>query len=451
VTELVKLFCTVVLISVLTNLFYFQLRIAKPEIIIVPDTYLQIQEAINHASPEDTIFVKAGIYAEHIIIETNNLKIIGENKYTTIIDGQGTSTVVNIKANNTVFEGFTIKNSGYNSTDSGIYIDHSINSQISNNNVIESNLGLYLHTSSNIVLRNNSMTTNHYNFGVYGDNLQEYIHDIDATNMVDGKPLIYWVGKNSEQTPVNAGYIAIVNSTNITLQDLTISKNWQSVLFAYSTNSDIRNITATKNMDCVWVLNCTACSITNSTISDNNWGGIALVDSSACSVYDNNINNNVEYGVLLSDSSDNLFYHNNFINNTSQVWLFGVNSNKWDVGYSTGGNFWSDHSCTDGKRGVGQNQTGSDGICDLPFTIDSNNTDQYPLTTPWKPQSLQSLSISLVSCIVTGLVILIMCVLILYLVKIRKQKSSIRNLRFHNYARNWFLFLVGKRVKVSVK
>jgi hypothetical protein len=49
VTEWVKLFCTVVLISVLTNLFYVQPSIAKPEIITVPDNYLQIQEAINHA------------------------------------------------------------------------------------------------------------------------------------------------------------------------------------------------------------------------------------------------------------------------------------------------------------------------------------------------------------------------------------------------------------------
>jgi parallel beta-helix repeat protein len=449
VTEWVKLFCTVVLVSVLTNLFYVQPSIAKPEIITVPDNYLQIQEAINHANPEDTIYVKAGTYPEHIIIEKNNLKIIGENKCTTIIDGQDTDTVVNIKANNTVFQGFTIRNSGHNSTDSGINTDHSINSQISNNNVIECNLGLYLHASSNITLRNNTMTTNQYNFGVYGDNLQEYIQDIDTTNTVNEKPIIYWVGKNNEQPPVNAGYIAIINSTNMTLQDLTLSKNWPAILLAYSTNSDIKNITATNNMDCIWILNCTACSLTNSTISDNNWGGIALVDSSACSIHDNNINNNAEYGVLLSDSSNNSFYHNNFINNTSQVWLFGANSNNWDNGYSTGGNFWSDHSCTDEKRGVGQNQTGNDGICDLPFTIDSNNTDQYPLTTPWKPQSLQSLSISLVSCIVAGLVILITCVLILYSVKIRKQKSSIRNLRFHNYARNWFcLFLFGKR-KVS--
>jgi parallel beta-helix repeat protein len=444
VKDLANFFCIVLLLSVLTNVFHLQLSVAKSEI-VVPDAFSSIQEAINHAIPGDVIYVKAGIYLENIVIENNNLKILGENKYTTIIEGPGTGSVVYLKANNTLFNGFTIKNSGYNFTDSGIYIDHSINSQISDNNVIENNLGLYLYASSNIVLRNNSMITNLYNFGVYGDNLQEYIHDIDTTNTVDGKPLIYLVNQTDRKAPVNSGYVAIVNSTNISLQDLTLSRNWPAVLFAYSTNSDIRNITATRNMDCIWILNCSACSVTNSTISDNNWGGIAFVDSSACSAYGNNINNNAEYGVLLSGSSDNLFYQNNFINNTNQVWLFGFTSNIWDDGYSMGGNFWSNYGCTDDKRGSEQNQAGNDGICDLPFIIDSNNSDHYPLTTPWSTQSLNNPSISLILYVIAGIVILTTCIIILYLIKTRIKKSSIRSLRFNSYAGNWFcLFPVRK-------
>jgi parallel beta-helix repeat protein len=438
--------------SILTNVFHVQLNIANPEIIIVSNTYLSIQEAINHARPGETIYVKAGVYLEHIVIGKNNLKIVGENKYTTIIDGQGTGTVVYVKANSTVFDGFTIKNSGYNFTDSGIYIDHSLKAYISDNNVIDSNLGIYLYASSNIVLRNNNMTTNRYNFGVSGDNLQDYIHDIDASNMVDGKPLIYWVNQTNRQPPVNAGYIAIVNSTKITLQDLTLSRNWQAVLFAYSTNSNIKNVTATRNMDCIWLLNCSACSVMDSTISDNSWGGIALVDSSACSVYGNNINNNVEYGIFLSDSSDNLFYHNNFINNTSQVWLFGFNSNNWDDGYSRGGNFWSNYKCTDEKSGLGQKQTGNDGICDIPFIIDSNNTDRYPLMKPWSLQSPKVLLVSLIPFVITGLIILITCCIILYLIRIRKKSFSIQSLRIHKCARNYFpLFLFQKKDKDVVE
>lgn len=432
------------LISVLTNAFNIQLTSANPETIIVPDTYLSIQEAINHAKPGETIYVKAGVYFEHIVIGINNLKIVGEDKSTTIIDGQRTGTVVYIKANNTVFGNFTIKNSGFNFTDSGIYIDHSLKANISSNNILDSNLGIYLNDSSNIVLRNNNMSTNRYNFGVYGDNLEGYIQDIDASNLVGGKPIIYWVNQTNKQPPTDAGYIAIVNSTSITLRGLTLSRNWQAVLFAYSTNSNIRNVTGTRNMDCIWLLNCSGCSVMDSTISDNSWGGIALVDSSACSVYGNNVTNNIGYGVFLSNASDNLFYHNNFINNTQQVLLFGFNSNHWDCDYPSGGNFWSNHKGTDEKRGDSQNQTGSDGICDTPFIIDPNNTDHYPLMTPWNCQS-KSATADLILCITIGIIILLItsCI-ILYLVKIRKQLSSIQSLKLTTYKRDYFLFSLEK-------
>jgi parallel beta-helix repeat protein len=417
-----------VLISVLAIALNFQRNLASAEsTIAVPDTYLSIQEAINHARPGETIYVKAGVYLEHIVIETNNLKIVGEDKSITIIDGQGTGTVVYVKANGTVLSGFTIRNSGFNFTDSGIYIDHSLEANISGNNVISSNLGVYLYASSNVVLRNNNLTANRYNFGVYGDNLDGYVQDIDASNLVDDKPLIYWVNQTDRQPPTDAGYVAIVNSTNIALRDLVLSRNWQAVLLAYSTNSTIKNVTGTRNMDCIWFVNCSGCAVVDSAVRDNIWGGIALVDSSSCSVYGNDVAGNFGYGIFLSNASDNLFYHNNFINNTRQVWLFGFNSNSWDFGYPSGGNFWSNNNGTDEKSGAGQNQTGSDGICDAPFIIDSNNTDYYPLMAPWNGNSPPA-SASFILCITIGIILLMITSCVLYFVKIRKRQSSIQSL-----------------------
>ncbi len=417
-------FYALLLVSVLTSALNIQLNIANAEAtIVVPDTYLSIQEAINHARPGETIYVKAGVYLEHIVIETNNLQIAGEDKKTTIIDGEGTGTVVYVKANTTVFSGFTIRNSGFNFTDSGIYIDHSLGVNISDNNVINSNLGVYLYDSSNIVLRDNNLTANRYNFGVYGDDLDGYVHDIDASNLVDGKPLIYWVNQTDRQPPTDAGYIAIVNSTGIALRDAVLSRNWQAVLFAYSTNSTMKNMTGTRNMDCIWFVNCSGCAVADSAIRDNSWGGIALVDSSACLVHDNDLSSNVGYGVFLSNASDNLFYHNNFVNNTRQAWLFGFNSNKWDCGYPIGGNFWSTHTGADEKSGAGQNQTGSDGISDTPFIIFSNNTDYYPLMAPWNGQS-PSASAGLILCVTIGIFLLLITSCVLYFVKIRKRAGS---------------------------
>jgi hypothetical protein len=53
--------------------------------------------------------------------------------------------------------------------------------------------------------------------------------------------------------------------------------------------------------------------------------------------------------------------------------------NIWDNGYPSGGNYWSNYTGVDMKSGFYQNETGNDGIGDMPHTIDANNTDRYPL------------------------------------------------------------------------
>jgi hypothetical protein len=57
--------------------------------------------------------------------------------------------------------------------------------------------------------------------------------------------------------------------------------------------------------------------------------------------------------------------------------------NIWDDGYPSGGNYWKDYTGVDLYNGPYQNETGSDGIGDTPYTIDANNTDRYPLMAPF--------------------------------------------------------------------
>jgi hypothetical protein len=124
----------------------------------------------------------------------------------------------------------------------------------------------------------------------------------------------------------------------------------------------------------------------------NNKFGIECLNSLGSNniaiAYENNITDNV-YGVDCYNSSNNKFYHNNFINNIRDEYPEKpLNwTQVWDDGYPSGGNYWTDYNGTDTRRGLHQNETGSDGIGDTPFFIDTNNVDNYPLTKPFPPAS----------------------------------------------------------------
>jgi parallel beta-helix repeat protein len=354
---------------------------ASTKTIVVPQDYSTINAAIVAASNGDIILVKKGIYNENIVID-KSINLEGENKASTIIDGSGKGTVVWINANVTFLSGLTIQNSGKNFTDSGIYLNSSVGSSISDNLVINNNIGIYILESAKSHLENNNLSKNKFNFGVFSSNLEGYIQDIGSSNTVNGKPIIYWVNQSNKQTPENAGYIAAINSSDITVSGASLEKNWQNLLFAYNTDSKVTHITSTLGEDSIWLIESSNCTVTGNNISENIWGGLALVNSSGCTVTSNSLKGNGGYGIFLSYSSDNKFYHNNFIANPKQSWLFGENRNLWDNGYPSSGNYWSNYTGADSKSGAWQNQTGSDGIGDTRYVMDSNNVDNYPLMKP---------------------------------------------------------------------
>jgi len=76
---------------------------------------------------------------------------------------------------------------------------------------------------------------------------------------------------------------------------------------------------------------------------------------------------------------NNKIYHNNFIDNTSPGFAVNSDTNTWDNGYPSGGNYWSNYAGVDVKSGPNQDQTGSDGIGDTPQTFSGPNEDKYPL------------------------------------------------------------------------
>lgn len=127
--------------------------------------------------------------------------------------------------------------------------------------------------------------------------------------------------------------------------------------------------------------------VNNCTISQNWWMGISFMASSKSNIVVNNtLAQNGGTSVELSTTSNNKFYHNNFDGRVSVYQLGGPNI--WDDGYPSGGNYWSFYSGTDQYSGPDQNiPGGGDGIGDTPLIWPLNNIDNYPLMSPWTGHS----------------------------------------------------------------
>jgi parallel beta-helix repeat protein len=188
---------------------------------------------------------------------------------------------------------------------------------------------------------------------------------------------------------------------NITGNTVTAS-NWMAISIHYSHSCRLDQNNATRNRHGIWLAHSFSNLASSNTAThnewygfyvdhysfnntilrntmSNNWAGIYLAPYSENNTFSENHITQNDIGVHINRSPSNLFSHNTFAN-TMQIWNYGnYSSNKWDDGYPSGGNYWSDYNCTDFYTGPYQNETGSDAICDTPYLIDKNNTDNYPL------------------------------------------------------------------------
>jgi hypothetical protein len=124
--------------------------------------------------------------------------------------------------------------------------------------------------------------------------------------------------------------------------------------------------------------------------------GLFLFEYSNVTVVGNNITANnvgiyVGWEFSTRSQQQNVIYHNNFINNTLQGDCDTVSDTDiWDNGYPSGGNYWSNYNGIDLYSGPYQNESGSDGIGDSEYSFVTVAPawymmveDHYPLTTPY--------------------------------------------------------------------
>lgn len=327
--------------------------------------------------------------------DSPNNNIHGNN----ITDNKDFGILLHDSPNNTIYENNIIANN------QGIHLSggwptYAPNNKIFGNNVTKNGVGISFFSTSNSVLKNNNMVDNEQNFFVTGLELSHFIHVVDTSNTVNGKPMYYWVNERDKTVPSNAGYVALINCKNVTVQNLELANDVQGVLLTYTTNSTIAKNIMTNSGVGIRLDHSSRNTIDANTIT-NNGCGIEFVESSSNNIHGNYIVNNSKgiylyfapnntiFENLIEDnhiglsffsiyisSSGNLIYNNNLINNTQQVdfsyVLFGGDAaNIWDSGEI--GNYWSNYNGTD---------TNHDGIGDTPYIINDYNQDNYPLVNP---------------------------------------------------------------------
>ena len=228
--------------------------------------------------------------------------------------------------------------------------------------------------------------------------IQEGVNEADAGDTVFVKNRTYFenvritknlylVGEDRKATIIDGCFtepgglesnVISVSCSNVTIYGFTIKNAKTNGVFVDGLNNTIANNIIISSLDCGIYLIGSNSTVTNNTIESNDECGICIVEGKDNLVRGNIIKNN---GVGLrcdGGTKDNLIYQNRFVCNSRQFLDYG--SNKWDDGYPSGGNYWSDFLSVDMYSGVNQNEHGPscsplpDGICDAPY-----GADRYPL------------------------------------------------------------------------
>jgi|YelNatPaOPRAMG01_1025707.scaffolds.fasta_scaffold01364_17 parallel beta-helix repeat protein len=303
-----------------------------------------------------------------IYLERTNQSKVSENKISYVCDGLflQESFGNNISANfisNTGPYGLYLNYSEMNIIEGNFLADNEIavqlwssrNNSLSGNNIAKNKFGLLLWFSGKNVLEDNALCYNTWSFGVHGYQLDDFLNDVAVSNTVNELPVYYWVSKTGGRMPEHAGFIGVVDSTEVEIKDVNIENNFQGVLLAFSNSTLIEKVNLTAN-----------------------WHGIYFINSNNNTLFGSNLINNF-HNFFIHSSNSNIFYSNNFVG--GKEGYFRDSENFWDAGYPRGGNYWSYYEGKDERKGETQREIGSDGIGDSPQTV-NGDFDNYPLISP---------------------------------------------------------------------
>lgn len=259
----------------------------------------------------------------------------------------------------------------------GILLQGSVENSVASNRVAFNTYGISLRGCTKNTLRGNDLSNNSYNLRIEpGQGWSEssdydvFIQDIDASNLVDGKPVCYLVGKSDVMVPSDCGFLGLVSCKNIRAANLTINNSSTGVLMVNSTNCNIDNSCISRSQWGFLLDECLACIVSRSRADECTAGfmaeessgcqfaynlarncsaegfradasqgigllgcmaqfcqsGVSLHSCRLCRLQDCSARDNQEYGMLISKSHNCTLLGNNAFSNGQGLFLTGSNS-----------------------------------------------------------------------------------------------------------------------------
>jgi parallel beta-helix repeat protein len=310
---------------------------------------------------------------------------------------------LDVEKDNVVIDGanYTLQASGYTSIwPTGLLLSGRTNVTIEYVRIETFTEGIHLANSSgnrlfrNIIMSNESDTHPSVNAIILSGSSNNSVCENNITLSISATP---------EQA--GSGILILLSSSNNTISGNTIENTFEGIDLQESSSNYVlgntirgnyygigaggANNTISQNNIISGIIGidlerCWNTIVSGNNITENSHNGITLYPGALNNVLYGNYIASSDRGIILWEASNNSIYYNSFINNTDQVYIIesGYN-NSWDNGYPSGGNFWSDYDGGDFYNGPHQNVSGSDGIGDTLYIIGENNTDHYPLMTPY--------------------------------------------------------------------
>ena len=296
---------------------------------------ISLRKSYNSTISENNATIYLEYSSNNTISGNMGFLRLKECNYNIISGNAAVFITLDDNSNNNLVEG----NIPFNSNGCEIFVFRSDNNTISGNTVNYTVNGIILSDCFYNNISGNIM--NKCGLSIGGSYEEISSHEIDNTNLVNGKPLYFY--KNQENLGsdnfTNGGQVILVNCNESSVSNLNIFNTTSGVSLYYCNNVNFSGNIAIYNIHGLILIYNTEITVLDNKLN-NNAVGIFLRGSNSSKISGNTVNNNIGCGISLENSNNNEISGNSVnYNNLIGIELLISNDNTLsgnNVNYNNG-------------------------------------------------------------------------------------------------------------------